>query len=188
VRSSSGKIMTEHHLGCQLGEDGRQHFLTTVNVNDPAEKTMTNWSLGPTPYKVATINHLRSASRVPSSERPSPPSVAMQEARQALARESVRERLGHKTILGCDSVGTRSTRRIPAGEEGNELPLTVINEDWRCGELGISMLSIRDDPRVGKVTIEVTDVSRDEPDPSVFSPPADYVVFDPDAPVKEAQK
>jgi len=50
----------------------------------------------------------------------------------------------------------------------------IVNETWHSMELGIVLLAINDDPRRGKTTFEVEELSRTEPDPSVFAPPAGY--------------
>ncbi len=39
-------------------------------------------------------------------------------------------------------------------------------------------MSIHDDPRTGRTTMEVEELSRTEPDPSLFAPPEGYTVED----------
>jgi hypothetical protein len=86
------------------------------------------------------------------------------------------EDLGTKTINGVVAKGSRSVRTIPTGEEGNELPLKVINEQWFSQDMGLALLRIQDDPRRGKTTVELEDLSLTEPDPALFAPPAGYKV------------
>ena len=86
------------------------------------------------------------------------------------------EDLGMKTINGVEAKGTRTTRVISAGREGNDQPLTVIHETWFSTALGIPVMSINDDPRVGTSTMELTDIERGEPDPALFQVPEGYTV------------
>jgi hypothetical protein len=44
--------------------------------------------------------------------------------------------------------------------------------------LHLTLMSINDDPRTGRTTMEVEDLSRTEPDPSLFAPPEGYTVED----------
>jgi hypothetical protein len=75
--------------------------------------------------------------------------------------------------------GTRVTMTIPEGVEGNDRPITTVNETWRSPELNILLLSVREDPRTGTRTTEVTDLDRGEPDASVFQVPEGYTVKEP---------
>ena len=86
------------------------------------------------------------------------------------------ENLGIKDFNGIPAEGTRTTRTIPAGEEGNDQPLVVINETWRSKELGLTLMTIGEDPRRGRTTIEYEELNRGEPDPALFAPPAGYTV------------
>lgn len=86
--------------------------------------------------------------------------------------------LEHKTIDGI-AVEGRSTRTvIPAGQIGNEQPLTITNEEWRSTDLKVLVLTRHTDPRSGESTYRLTNIVRAEPDPSLFIVPADYTVKD----------
>jgi hypothetical protein len=67
---------------------------------------------------------------------------------------------------------------IPAGEQGNTLPLKIVHEEWRSRELGLRLMVIDDDPRRGKTTVEFEKLQLGEPDSALFTPPADYRVED----------
>jgi hypothetical protein len=99
------------------------------------------------------------------------------QAQQALTRkETVTEDLGVKDFHGVSAKGLRTTRTIPAGEEGNDQPLVVITETWMSKELGGVVMAVRDDPRSGRTVTEYEDITRGEPDPSLFAVPAGYTV------------
>ncbi len=84
------------------------------------------------------------------------------------------ESLGTKTILGLQAEGTRVTRTIPAGQIGNEKPIEVVTERWVSTDLQIPLLTTHNDPMMGTMTSKVTNVSRGEPDASLFQVPSDY--------------
>ena len=86
------------------------------------------------------------------------------------------ENLGSKVIEGVEATGTRSTVTIPAGEMGNEKPLAIVTERWYSPELNTVVTSRHSDPRMGESTFRLTQISRGEPDRSLFEVPADYTV------------
>ena len=79
-------------------------------------------------------------------------------------------------IEGVEAEGTRVTITIPAGEIGNTLPIEVIDETWHSSELQLVVMSKHRDPRSGETTYRLTNLSRSEPDRSLFEVPADYTV------------
>jgi hypothetical protein len=86
------------------------------------------------------------------------------------------ESLGTQTIEGVTAEGTRATLTIPAGEIGNTLPLEIIDETWYSPELQINVMTKHRDPRSGETTYRLTNLSRSEPDRSLFEVPAGYTV------------
>ena len=84
------------------------------------------------------------------------------------------ESLGTQTIEGIQAEGTLTTTIIPAGFIGNDLPIEVVYERWYSPELQLIILSKHSDPRFGVQNYRLTNVRRDEPPISLFSPPADY--------------
>ncbi len=87
-----------------------------------------------------------------------------------------KEDLGEQTLEGVVAHGTRLTHVIPAGQIGNEKPITVTTEVWTSPELGIDLLRVHKDPWSGEVTTKVTSITRGEPDASLFTPPPEYKV------------
>ena len=87
------------------------------------------------------------------------------------------ENLGNQTIEGVLAEGRRFTMVIPVGAQGNDRSLTNIKEIWISQEIKANVLWKIIDPR-GDMTIRLTDISRAEPDPSLFQPPFDYTVED----------
>ena len=86
------------------------------------------------------------------------------------------EDLGVQEIQGVNAQGTRETTTIAAGEVGNERPITITSERWYSPDLKIELKTVRSDPRMGETSLTVTDLNREEPDPSLFQVPSDYTV------------
>ncbi|HKQ74898.1 MAG TPA: hypothetical protein VJ810_14485 [Blastocatellia bacterium] len=92
--------------------------------------------------------------------------------------QTKKESLGAQTIEGVTVEGTRATTTIPVGEIGNTLPIEVVDETWYSPELQIMVMTRHRDPRSGETTYRLTNLSRSEPDRSLFEVPADYTVRD----------
>jgi hypothetical protein len=71
---------------------------------------------------------------------------------------------------------TRTTRTIPAGEIGNEKPITIVSEHWYSADLQMDIKSTHSDPRFGNTTYTLTYIQRTEPAASLFAVPSDYTV------------
>jgi hypothetical protein len=95
-----------------------------------------------------------------------------------------RESLGTQTE-GVPAEGSRTTVTYPIGAVGNDGPITTITETWTSSELKMVVLSKNSDPRSGESTTRLTNISRAEPDPSLFQIPADYDVIEPQTAVKQ---
>jgi hypothetical protein len=95
-----------------------------------------------------------------------------------------KESLGTQTIEGVNAEGTRATLTIPAGEIGNTLPIEVVDETWYSPELQIMVMTKHRDPRSAETTYRLTNLSRGEPDRSLFEVPADYTIAEGKMPPK----
>lgn len=88
------------------------------------------------------------------------------------------ENLGSQTMQGVLVNGVRTTRTIPAGQIGNDAPIQIVTEVWTSPELQTIVYSKRTDPRMGEQTFQLTNIQRGEPDPSLFTVPADFKTLD----------
>jgi len=86
--------------------------------------------------------------------------------------------LERKTMEGILVEGRKTTTVIPAGQVGNEQPLTIVSEEWRSPELGVLVLTRHLDPRTGESTYRLTNILRGEPESSLFTVPPDYEIRD----------
>jgi hypothetical protein len=88
------------------------------------------------------------------------------------------EDLGTQIIEGIPADGRRQTTVWPVDSIGNDRPITTTSETWFSPDIKQIILSKSDDPRSGEHTHKLMDVSRAEPDPSLFEPPPGYTVKD----------
>ncbi len=193
-RDSEGRTRTE-----RVEPDGTW----VVSISDPVSRTtymlypqtrtayqgdaiVLNWKTGEgtvsvatTPRTIVTQSAEKGGTFTYTMVSPASPEGAAV-GRLAYARTDgknvTREELGDQVIEGVTASGTRTTTIIPAGEIGNEQPIRIVSEEWLCKDLGILVMTKYSDPRSGDTTYRVTNISRVEPDPSLFQVPADYSV------------
>jgi hypothetical protein len=60
----------------------------------------------------------------------------------------------------------------------NDREFSSYYEEWVSPELRVAIMTKFVDPRSGESTTRLTNLSRNEPDPSLFQPPADYSVVE----------
>jgi hypothetical protein len=84
------------------------------------------------------------------------------------------EDLGMSEMEGVSVHGVRQAQTIPADASGTGKEVVVTDEYWYSEELRINMLIKHNDPRMGSVTMTVTQVSRREPNSGMFEIPPGY--------------
>ncbi len=93
--------------------------------------------------------------------------------------------LGTESIQGIEARGRLHTTTIPAGAIGNDEPLVSTKEVWTAITAGLNGLLVRDtsnDPRQGKTTRELTNLSPGDPESTTFQPPEGYEIVTRDSP------
>jgi hypothetical protein len=107
------------------------------------------------------------------------PDVSIQKGAPPEGQAEVsKEDLGSRTMQGILVNGVRTIRTIPAGQIGNEKPIRIVTEVWTSPDLKAIVYSKRSDPRIGEQTFQLTNLVLGEPDPSLFSVPADFRIMD----------
>ena len=156
----------------------------TLNLTDKTAQKIPTFSMattGPGGAGGAAATFMRMESGVPtgSGPLPMPPPMAFQGTMIGSDQAQVStEDLGSKTMEGIIVNGVRTTRTIPAGEIGNEKPISIVTEVWTSPDLKTVIYSKRSDPRMGDQTFQLTNIVRAEPDASLFTVPADFKTVD----------
>jgi len=144
-----------------------------IAITDPVENVQ--YSLDPRNRTGMRLN-IALPQSVPTSvadAAPAPPSDSPQ-----LIPPSNTEDLGMQIVQGVWARGTRVTTTIPVNSIGNDQPIVTVSETWYSEELNMEVLTKESDPRTGETTVRVS-VDTSEPDPSLFRPPADYKITEP---------
>jgi hypothetical protein len=89
-----------------------------------------------------------------------------------------REKLEPQMIEGVLAEGIRTTVTIPAGEFDNEQAMEITHEEWRSPELQMIVLMKHNDPRFGETVFRLTNITRIEPSPELFTLPQGYRIVD----------
>ena len=153
----------------------------TLNLTDKTAEKMSIPSAAPGP-SAATAGARQvfvtqsGALQVPDAP---PPAIAIAKSLGSEEHAEVTtEDLGTETMEGLLVTGTRTTRTIPAGEIGNEKPISIVTEVWTSPDLKTIVYSKRSDPRMGEQTFKLANIVRAEPDASLFTVPADFKLTD----------
>jgi hypothetical protein len=156
-RDSQGRVRTEATLPARPGSNGATH--TVITIFDPVAGYVAHLN----PDKQTAMKMTLPATPAARPTPPAPPNVTKQD-------------LGTQSINGLAATGTRITETIPAGAFGNQQPIIVTREVWVSTALSVPVLVKSTDPRHGSSTMQLTDISRSEPDASLFQIPSTYTV------------
>jgi len=170
-RDSEGRTRTERQIGAGPISDGKSK-LVLVEVRDPVAGFL--YVLD----DLAKVAHRFALTAGPAKRTPAAPETTAAQAPPKPRPQASSEQLGTQTIEGVLAEGVRSTRTIPIGEIGNDRPINTLNESWFSRELKETVLSKSSDPRFGEHTTRLTNISRSEPDPSMFTIPSGYSTVD----------
>jgi hypothetical protein len=86
--------------------------------------------------------------------------------------------LGEQSVDGVRAVGTRRQYTIAAGTVGNEKPIVLTVEQWYSPDLGLLVKKTARASTGGEFGFEVENIVRAEPNPALFTIPADYKRLD----------
>jgi hypothetical protein len=175
-RDSSGRVRTEITRPARPGSNEAPQ--TIVTISDPVAGVVHNLD---TANKVSRDMTIR---RPPADAngQPRPVRTAPQGAGQDRVFRGGQQNdphVAHETLIGQSiggvyATGTRTTRTVPAGTQGNSQDLQMVHEVWTSTDLKIPVLVKETDPIRGTTTRQMSNITRAEPDPSLFQVPAGY--------------
>jgi hypothetical protein len=188
-RDSSGRVRTERTVAAGRpgpGQSATQAATgaarTIVNIHDPVAGVSSEFDTASKTARQMTLPNFRGGNpafagnrggRAPNGSTTDP--------------NVVTESLPMQTINGVQATGTRVTRTIPAGQIGNAAPLQIVRETWQSPDLKVPVMVKTSDPRFGTTVEQLTNITRSEPDPSLFQVPSDYTVTKGRGPRSNAQ-
>ena len=168
-RDSAGRVRQEMNMTGLRWLTGAQQATHALFINDPVAG-----------YHYVVDANSKTVDRMPL---PSTDAVRRRGARPPRTGEQVAtESLGAQVIEGVNAEGTRITRTIAAGAEGNDKPIQIVTERWVSQDLQTVVLFKHSDPWMGETTMRLTSISRNEPAASLFAVPSDYALRDRPAP------
>ena len=167
ARQSSGRIYNERRQMVPSSFKG-DPLLLSSHTYDPA--TRLSVFLNPFTH-LAHENVLKQAPAPPRNSVPSPDTGAG----NPLMKE---EDLGTQSVGSVALRGTRKSRTIPANQSGTGQQVVIVDEYWYSSDLSMYMIIKHNDPRTGEQIVAVSEVSREEPQSSLFEVPAKYRVVD----------
>ncbi len=187
-RDSEGRTRTDHDV--QLGGQSGGAPRSLVTVQDPVARFTLHWQTGGSstaPRQFTSIDQDVLAERMPMRQPvhqagDDPPLPQLHHAPVA-PQEQTAERprpthtlknLGTQQLLGASCEASRITVVYPPGSFGNDRPVTTTTERCMSHEFGRALREVVNDPRSGTRTLTVQSITRGEPDPMLFHPPADY--------------
>jgi hypothetical protein len=162
---SQGRTRTEFTTHSESGEANR----TTVSVFDPNQKISLSWTIGDHIESTYFVNTMgRDATSAPQQSYPTPTQSGPKILR-------TNEQLGMQEVQGFSCTATRSTTVYPIGTVGNDRPITSVYERCTSSEFGFALSDKTIDPRSGTFSLTAISISREEPNPSLFQPPAGFI-------------
>ena len=166
-----------------------QPLMQTATFTDPAVVVVITDPVAGVQYTLDVQRKI--AHRVAiSPNAPAPPAAAPAvketaravESRRALPagppQETRTESLGTQIVAGGSARGARTTTTYLTGALGNDRPFSLTSETWTAADLDVPLIAKTSDPRSGDTIYRLINLSRTEPDPSLFQVPADYTIVD----------
>jgi len=160
ARDKSGRIFQERRL--LVPDNVQESILTQIEITDPASHD--EYICVPR-ERVCQVEFFRAVAAAPTTARRAQPGA-----------EEVS--LGTAMMAGLEAAGTRVTGVIPVGAIGNSSPIATRMEYWFSRQLGLNVLSIREDPRFGSQRFELTGIVLGDPDARLFAPPEGSKIHD----------
>jgi hypothetical protein len=158
----------------------------TINISDPVARVGYAWCDGDDIDRQANpvfVNYTPKSWQEVDIWPNSPPSVKFRTQCNADQMQSGRSNsncqdLQPKMLNGIYVEGQRVTQVIPADIAGNGQSITGTSEIWTSPELELTIYSVQDDPRTERSVLELMNIDRSKPDPSLFQPPTDRPKMD----------
>lgn len=166
ARDSRGRIHNENRELLPIASS-ETPSIRRIHLYDPETRISTILEPSNKTYWTMIVRH------PPSTV---PPAMAASPTGNALPASefSKKEDLGTTEMEGLPVHGVREIQTIPATSSGTGKDVTVTDEYWYSEDLRINLQIKHNDPRMGSVTMIVTQISRGEPSSALFEIPQGY--------------
>lgn len=141
--------------------------IVRIHIYDPLTRSFTYLYPDRKVYTTGTVNHPPAAEPADLSASPAGNSVPLNQFTK-------QEDLGTQSIDGVAAHGVREVQTIPPERSNTGRELVLTDEYWYADDLHMNVIVKHNDPRTGSVTMTLTQVTREEPDPSLFQVPEGY--------------
>ena len=173
-RDTQGRI---YYASRALSPDSSSANPQVVNIHlyDPQTRVSTMLYPQKKTFQSFTVN------RPPATEPPALLYASPAGSSLPASQFAKEEDLGSREIEGLPLHGVRETQTIPADDSGNGTgkEIVITDEYWYSADLRINMVIRHNDPRTGSLTMTVNQVTRTDPDPSLFAIPDGYAPIRP---------
>lgn len=187
-RDREGRTRTDHELPFPVGTGTPMY---AVAVQDPVAGFFLHWQTGgqTTGSRQRQFTSLdtdatraqalqdradEAAANPPTPRLQRDPSTAQKQSSGQAVPKHTNKILGLQQVEGVPCEASQSTTVYPIGSVGNDRVITVTSERCISREFGRPLREVSEDPRTGTRTLTLQSVTRGEPDPMLFHPPADY--------------
>lgn len=168
-RDSQGRVRVEH----TRTNPNTQSTETFVSIFDPVAGA--SYMLNPSKKSAMTMQLPAARGGAKAAAPAGAPRGAAHEAHaRPDGAQIAKTDLGTQTINGVPATGTRVTETIPAGAIGNAQPIQIVRESWVATDLKVPVQITTSDPRMGTTTMQLTNITKSEPDAALFQVPSDY--------------
>ena len=166
ARDAAGRIFQERRA--LVPDDGKtKSGVTQIEISDPVAREL-----------YICMPYGRTCQLEEFAPPESTPYIPPDKAHMVQGSSSQSEDLGKQPVSGLETVGTRETTIIPTGIIGNNSPLISKREFWFSPQLGVNLISKRQDPLSGTQNFEVSDIALGDPDPKLFEVPVGFKILD----------
>jgi hypothetical protein len=163
ARDSTGRIFEERRFFSPTG-DTQETRIAALEYSDPNRHEFYSCL---TATRTCTVYPYRDVASTPASL---PNSVTLPNG------TITREELGQRTIDGLDVLGSREITTINPGANGYQHPEPTVKEFWYSPQLEVNLVIKRFEPRGGAENFTLQNIDRSEPNPNLFTPPAEYKI------------
>jgi len=178
ARDNNGRFFEERWTLTPVGQE-RGARQTMIQIADPNTHTLWNCYMLQEPHR-CELEDFR-GDPVKSYRPPTASSGPL----ASFAGTSTHQNLGGRLVEDQQTTGTRDTFSYNTGVMGNDQAFSVVRETWYAPSLGINLISIVTDPRIGIETFTVTNIQLGEPELTLFDLPTGFPKYDARKPAVE---